>query len=436
MNINDIHEYNLPDISGVYFFKKGNHILYIGKATSIRNRVRSYFRDDLYKTRSSLIQQMINEATSVTFETTDTVLEALVLEASLIKKYQPPYNTNQKDNKSFTYVVITDEYWPRILTVRGRELDSIQSNKSTYHSVSTTSTKTILTHVPIRNVFGPFTSSSMLREALKIIRKIFPYRDRKCMPAEEQRNPMKPSPCFNKQIGLCPGVCTNEISHREYLRYIRNITLFFEGKKKKLCKTLEREMNSAVRKQNFEYASHLRDTLFALNHINDVALLKHNFESTPSDYAEHIFRIEGYDVAHMAGEGLVGVMVVAENDELRNDKYRTFSIKEQIGIDDTRALAEILERRLRHTKWDYPDLIVVDGGKAQKNTAKRVLKNANISLPVVAVRKDEHHKPRDILADTHQIGNEYQKTILKVNAEAHRFAIQYHRKVLRKNRRT
>ena len=431
----EIDKKTLPDEPGVYFFKKGRRILYIGKATSLRSRVRSYFRDDLDETRSPLIRQMVNDATNLTWQVTDSVLEALVLEAHLIKQYQPPYNTREKDNKSFHYVVITGERWPRLVTVRGHDLAKLRSGE--IEPVTTAGGKpsrsrsamTILSRTPIKKVFGPFTSGSALEEALKLIRKIFPYRDRKCTPADEQSG--APKPCFNYQIGLCPGVCVNSIERREYLRLIRNITLFFEGRKSKLLNTLTKEMDQAAKRQEFEHAADLRKAIYALNHINDVALLKRDLLDEPDQADNAAYRIEAYDVAHLAGEALVGVMTAVVNGEVSTDAYRKFSIRSGIGVDDTGALQEVLHRRLKHTEWPYPDLIVVDGAKAQKNAAERTLREQGVQIPVVAVTKDERHKPREILASTDRLVNDHKQSILLANSEAHRFAIEYHRKQMR-----
>src|SRR3989344_4177786 len=152
---------HLPDKPGVYFFLKGKKILYVGKATSLRSRVKSYFSDDIVLKRSAAIGKMVLEVTKVDYKVTDSVLEALILEAELIKKHEPYYNVREKDDKSFNFVVITNEEYPRVITMRGKELLQQPQN--------------------FRKMYGPFPHGSELREALKIIRRIFPYRD-KCKP--------------------------------------------------------------------------------------------------------------------------------------------------------------------------------------------------------------------------------------------------------------
>lgn len=391
----------LPDIPGVYFFRGvRGEILYIGKATSLRNRVRSYFNSNITDTRGPVVAKMIEETKKITFETTDSVLEALILEANLIKKHQPKYNVKEKSDKSFNYIVITKEDFPRVLLVRERELLGSSTPKW-----------------KVGYTLGPFPQGSVLREALKIVRKIFPFRD-KCKPLSQK-------PCFNRQIHLCPGVCSGEITKTEYKKTITNLKLFFEGKKKRLIKKLEREMGVFAKKQEFEKASKLKKTIFALNHIQDISLLK-NKPCQGSSLAR--FRIEGYDVAHISGTSMVGVMTVLEDGETKKESYRKFKIKTVKGVNDTASLAEILQRRFGHPEWEYPRLIVIDGGKAQKNRAEKVLEELGIEIPVVSVVKDERHRPKNILG-AKKYTQKYEKEILLVNNESHRFAINYHKQL-------
>ncbi len=420
----------LPDAPGVYFFLgPKREILYIGKASSLRDRVRSYFSPDLSEARSSLIVQMVQKARSIDWRETDSVLEALILEASLIKTHKPHHNTLEKDDKSFNYVVITDEYFPRVIVVRGKEL----SSDRLYLKTKTQKLKA---------VFGPFPHGAQLKDAMKIIRKIFPFRDRceSCVftatsPAlvevlgEKGVKQKKCRPCFNRQIGLCPGVCTGEISADEYSRTIKHISLLFGGHKKKLLKALESDMRRAAKNENFEEAARLRKQLFAMQHIQDVSLIKEN-----SPHSNHLLikemgqirRVEAYDTAHWQGSAAVGVMVVLENGEPEKSEYRTFKIKTAKAGDDTGALYEILSRRLAHGEWPLPRLFVIDGGKAQLSVAEKTIQNIGLKIPVVSVVKDEHHKACGILGDTNSI-KKYEKEILLANYEAHRFSLSKHR---------
>lgn len=385
----------LPNRPGVYIFRGSKRtILYIGKATSLKSRVASYFRNDIMSTRGPIIAGMIETIRSIDFIETDSVLEALILESWLIKKHQPQYNSKEKDNKSFNYVVITKEEFPRVITTRARELELNASE--------------------VKYAFGPFPQGGVLREALTIVRKIFPFRNT-CKPKTGKL-------CFSAQIGLCPGVCGGIISKTEYAKTIQKIKLFFEGKKKELISKLEREMKVAAKSLKFEQANQIKKTIFALKHIQDVALLK---ASSKMDGAVDGYRIEAYDVAHISGTNTVGVMVVIFGNEPQKSSYRKFKIRTSKN-DDNASLREMLERRFEHPEWEMPKLIVVDGGKAQVNTAEKLLRGWGIKIPVVGVVKDEHHKPKDILGDEAVI-REHERAILLANSEAHRFAIGYHR---------
>jgi excinuclease ABC subunit C len=406
----------LPYTPGVYFFKRGKEILYIGKATSLRDRVRNYFGAGIGNTRSPLISKMLSEFDTISFQKTDSVLEALILEANLIKKYQPEANIKEKDNRSFNFVIVTKEDFPRVLVIRERELHN--SFKE-----------------PIKYSFGPFTNSGQLKEAIKIVRKLFPFRD-KCVPCDLHMGTLC-RPCFNRQIGLCPGVCTGEITKSDYAKIIRNIVLFFEGNKKQIKKNLEKQMKEFAKAQEFEKAQKVKRTIFALNHIQDVALIKDN-NTQGETSRKGIFRIESYDIAHISGTNVVGVMVVVEDGEIKKSDYRKFRIKDDPSVNDTKALSEVLNRRLAHIEWPMPDLIVGDGGKAQKNLIERILKNNLLKIPVVSVVKDEHHRPKEILGDrsilltTSKKWPELEREILLSNSEAHRFAINYHKNLRNK----
>jgi len=430
MKQQDLKKAKLPDKSGVYFFVKKDKVLYVGKATSLRDRVRSYFTNGISESRGPLIVKMIDEATGIRFQETDSVLEALIQEANLIKKHQPFYNSLSKDDKSWNYVVITDEKWPKITTIRGHGLNV---KAKSYN---------------LKAVFGPFPHGFQLREALKIIRRIFPFRDNKCTPCEVQRQSasrLRKSAacrvCFNRQIGLCPGVCTGEISQREYIKIVRNIILLFEGKKKTILKDFQREMKAFAGNREFEKADEVKRKIFALEHIQDIALLKNDSLNSSasvcakSAFSQRSFRIEAYDIAHISGKETVGVMVALENGEIAKSEYRKFKIrgsKGKVSIDDTRNLKEVLVRRLKHSEWPLPNLVVVDGSTAQIRVAREILKKQGLDIVVVSVVKNERHKPREIMGLNELKDRTLERAILLANSEAHRFAIGYHRALLRK----
>ncbi|MCX6755431.1 MAG: hypothetical protein NT068_02735 [Candidatus Nomurabacteria bacterium] len=435
----------LPDKPGVYFFMRGKDILYIGKATSLRDRTKSYFGKDLINTRGPLILDMVFKADGLKWQETDTVLEALILEANLIKKHQPYYNTKEKDDKSFNYVCITrpltpersdggrakDEL-PKVLIVRGRNLN--------------------IRHGVYSKIYGPFPNGGQLKEALRLIRKIFPFLD--------EKSRIQGTYEFYKQIKLIP-------EQKEMLfQNIKNIKLLFEGKKKSILKNLEKEMKMYAKAHSFEKAGEIKRQIFALQHIQDVSLIKEEFNSFPPSLRgkmkggveskhptsilplakgrrnSNAFRIEAYDIAHMSGQNMVGVMVVLEDGEIAKNEYRKFIIKGFTNSNDVGALAEVLTRRFKHTEWRNPDLIVVDGSTAQLNVAKKILKEYKLEIPISAVVKDDRHKAKMILMPNSPHPNpllvkerekSLKKDILLSNSEAHRFAITYYRQKSRKN---
>lgn len=399
-----LKEKNLPDKPGIYMFLDSHkEILYIGKATSLRDRVKSYFSKDLIETRGPLIVDMVFKAKDISHIETDSVLEALILEANLIKKHQPKYNTKEKDNKSFNYVCITKGDIPLVVVERGRHID-FENKQTTTHK--------------FQAIFGPFANGGALREALKIVRKIFPYID----PASAKKHNTE----FYRQLGLAPDT-QKEGMKKEYQKTIKNLMYFFDGKKDKVIKNLEKEMKSFAKVQEFEKADMCKRRIFGLQHIRDVALIKEDDLYEKGDSKGRTdFRIEAYDVAHIQGSEMVGVMTVVTNNEVDKKEYRKFKIKTVRGANDTASLEEILTRRLGHATWQLPNLIVLDGGIAQYNTAERVLREKGFNIDFVSVVKDERHKPKDFLGQKSLI-LKHKKSILLANSEAHRFAITYHR---------
>lgn len=399
----DLKKLNLPDKPGVYFWKKGKEILYIGKATNLRDRVRSYFAQDLIDTRGPGILDMTVTADTVEFQETDSVLEALILEANLIKKHQPKYNTKEKSDKSFYQVIITDEDWPRVMMVRSRDL-KIMELTGRISRINFDGT--------IKYSFGPFPQGTMLREALKIIRKIFPFIDHSSAKKDHRE--------FYKQLQLTPvgGVA-------EYKKTIRNITLLFQGKKSELVRHLQKEMTACAKKQAFEQAELIKRKIIALNHINDIALIRNDQDGV---IQKSQVRIEAYDVAHMSGKNTVGVMTVVTNGRVDKAEYRKFIIRSGKGNDDYGNLKELLTRRLNHPEWPMPNLIVIDGGMGQYNVASEVVK----TIPIISVIKDDRHKPKALQGDPTLI-KKYKKDILLANNESHRFAITFHKQKRAKN---
>ena len=372
----------------------------------MKNRVRSYFVDNLRDKRSELIEKMILEARVIEFTTTDSVLEALILETNLIRTHKPHFNTRSKDDKSYNHLIITNEEWPRVLVVREKDItENFRQDE-------------------IRYDFGPFTSGSLFREALKIVRRLFKFYDTSIPVGEERSKMAKGKIDFNRQIGLYP----DQVNHKEYLKTINQLQLFFQGNKDQIIRQLEKEMMVLAKQQEFEKADIIKRKIFTLRHIQDISLIKNDFKIYKMNSS---VRIEAYDVAHHRGKQMVGVMVVVEKGESAKSEYRKFKVRSLEDANDPAALKELLERRFSHPEWPLPEIIVVDGNSIQKNIAEKVIKSHKLTIPVVAVVKDDRHKASRIIG-TQKILDEFKDDILLANAEAHRFAIGFHRQLARK----
>jgi len=436
----------LPNTPGIYlFYNTKKELVYVGKATSLRNRVRSYFVG--VKT-SRPIEQMIHEVTNIKVIETDSVLEAIILEGKYIKKFRPKYNVDWKDDKSWNYIVITKDLYPRVETIREHELKKVDIGKN--------------------DIFGPYPNLKV-KEMMRLLQKLFYIST--CFPplskgrlggvAKKLKKNFHPTsilpsgrgggkPCFYHQLGQCLGVCTGEISSTDYKKKVINpLKQFLKGNKRRLVINLERKMKLESKNKNFEEAGRLRDQIKNLKKIQDIALLNKSFiESLPSTrLGDEILkqvqddsgvlgvrnlRIEGYDISNLGISDKVGSMVVFKDSEPSKKDYRKFNIKTVSGQSDVDCLAEVLERRLKHLEWDYPDIFLIDGGLPQVNRVKKILKTGLITIPVVGIAKGPKRQKNEFIFDQKD-GNmvkfvrENQNLLINVRDEAHRFAIKFNR---------
>lgn len=458
---------NLPQAPGVYFFYgEDKNLLYIGKATSLRSRVQSYFRGVIsseadkfsVQGRSEWIGRMVAQVTEIDFQETESVLEALILESNLIKARQPKYNTMEKDDKSFSYFAITKEEFPRVLIFRRTDLD-LEKNELVQKGFSFKKLKA--ESYKLKAIFGPYTSKHQMQIALKIMRRIFPFH------AHKQKSEKG---CLDFQLGVCPGPYDGAISKEDYKKNIRGIRMILEGKKKRLIGTLEKEMQAAAKKNEFEKAADIRNKIYALQHIRDVALMTREFEEDKFQISNDKFqtnsnlqnsnleidskfkiqnskflRIEAYDISNISGEHAVGSMVVFENGQPNKSQYRKFKIKTVVGSNDVGMMKEVLLRRFKND-WPMPDLILLDGGIGHVNMAEKILHDElGLAVEIVGVAKGPTRKNLNLqIANSKQItnikiSNEIQQILGNENLlkhimdEAHRFAITYHRKVRHRN---
>jgi excinuclease ABC subunit C len=259
-------------------------------------------------------------------------------------------------------------------------------------------------------------------------------------------------------LGKCPGPYAGAISKADYAQNIRGIKMILEGKKKNLIGKMEKEMQNYAKKNEFEKAAELRNKIFALKHIQDVALISREDEKSqipnpksqikfnpPAGGQNSKLRVEAYDISNISGQYAVGSMVVFSDGEPDKSQYRKFKIKTIESSNDVGMMAEVLFRRFRHAEWPKPDLILLDGGKGHLNMAEKVLRELNLEIPLIAVAKGPSRKNVKIqMTNDKSISkSKFQKNmqeILKdknliqsIMNEAHRFAISYHKKLRKKN---
>lgn len=426
MILSELQKLNLPDSPGVYFFmdkEKGGEILYIGKATSLRGRVRSYFDDDILHKRGLHIANMVTLAKHVEYKTTRSVLEALLLENELIKKNKPKYNTISKDDKSYFVLVITDETFPRVVLARAKDIDK-ENNLLLRSKYLGKINKEV---VKVKSTFGPYPSGQYAKDSLKLIRRIFPFRD-KCNPYDP-KHPHRKNPCFSYQIGLCPGVCSGACDKKRYKKIIERLITFLEGNGEEVRRDLEEDMKAYAKELKFEDAQKVKEMIYALDHIRDAHLISRDVKEEDKNV-----RIEAFDVAHLSGKQRVGAMTVVIGGVPAKQEYKKFKLSIDKN-DDLEGLREIFTRRIKHLDWGVPDIVVVDGDERHLNTVFEILKENSLqeSIKVVAVTKDKSHKAKSITGNkiSQSLVENFKREIVLANAEAHRFSVTYH-KVLRK----
>ncbi len=437
MNFADVVK-NLPDNPGIYlYYNKDKELIYVGKATSLKDRVSSYFRG---QRTPRPIEAMIHEVERISWQETDSVLEAIIAEANAIKKYQPKYNVDGKDDKSWNYIVITKEEYPQVLTVRQREYDTViaRSQQTTKQSKDGNKIASLPATVARNDrylyMFGPYPGLNT-KATMKLLRRMFRFSA--CQ--KEKRKKFIGKPCLYRQMGLCLGVCTREITPKDYRHIvIRPLALFLSGRKKQVLKDFEKEMKRAVKEERFEDAARLRDQIASLQRIHDMALLSKGFfekpviARSPQTTKQSMMRIEGYDISNLGMTGKVGSMVVFTGGEPDKSQYRKFKIRTVEGQSDVDCLEEVLRRRLKHTEWSYPAVFLIDGGAPQVHRAVAVFKDLGVTVPIVGIAKGPERKRNDFFFGNKNPGfvqwvSKHQETLIKVRDEAHRFAITYQR---------
>jgi len=400
---------SLPESCGVYIFRDIQaKILYIGKANSLKKRVSSYFNRAL----DSKTQALVEKIADLEYRLTDSESGAQVLEAALVREHMPQYNIDLKDDKSFPWIKVSAEDFPVVSICRRKKPQP--GDKSLY--------------------LGPYTNPRFLRQALKLVRRIFGFRSCRVMPKQA---------CLYYRVKLCPGPCVNLISRDKYSEIISRIKLFLDSRYEELIGILSQKMRLASKSRNFEEAAKYRDQIDALSAISDTpdsgkgldelekmkSVLK--LEKLP-------LRIEGFDISNISGKLACGSMVSFYKGLPDKNNYRRFRIKTVSGINDYEMLREVVSRRYSRIlaeKLALPDLVLIDGGKGHLQVAQEELQKLGLVLPLISIAKEKEHifvsgMPRPL---KFKEGNKALNLIRRVRDESHRFALSYHHVLRRKN---
>ncbi len=417
-----------PDTPGVYLMKddKGR-VLYVGKAKSLKARVASYFHGG--RSTSPRTETMVSQVADIDYLEAESDVDALLMEARLIKDIQPHYNVNLKDDKSYPYLEITRyEDFPRVRVTR----DPLKRSR----------------------LYGPFVDADGLRAAVALIQRVFHFRTCNMDISAEDEKRKFHRPCILYYIGSCSGPCGAKISKEDYRENIASLKKFVEGKQRKLIRELSVKMQRAATSLDFERAAALRDQVKALK-----ALAKRGLEAplTSADFIladprkgmkelqklfdlEHLPRtIEGIDIAQIAGEGAVGSVVTFIDGKPFKAGYRRFRIKTVRKVDDYAMIREVVFRRYKRLMEEeqvLPDIVLIDGGLGHLVVAKEVIKELKVKIPLLlslAKKEEEIHREgtgRPIRLGRHSPALQ---VLQYVRDEAHRFAQHYHH-ILRRKR--
>lgn len=412
---------DIPKEPGVYIFRDSKrHPIYVGKASGLKNRLSSYVR-----TADARISTMVQTAQSLDFQITGSEIEALILESQLIKKYKPQFNVVMRDDKQYFFVALTDEEYPRIYLTHQYHSNRIRQ--------------------PIKELIGPFTEGSALKTTLNQLRRLFPFCT--CKQLHNVR-------CLNAHIGKCPGFCClkhpTDTDRPAYMKNIRAIRDLLSGKRESVTRQMEKEMKQLGARGEFEKALSIQHKIERVRRVfeNAKIITSQKEQMRPIEELKKVlklskapFRIEGYDISNISGVHSTGSMVVFDYGKPDKASYRKFKIKTVKGSDDTAMLKEVLTRRMNHPEWQYPDLIIIDGGKGQLNAAQSALSD-HPEISLIALTKDERHMGSHITfkrkgefasAPLVKLPAPARDLILMVDSEAHRFAISYYRTLHQKS---
>ena len=414
------HLKELPAEPGVYFHKnRDGEVIYVGKAAILKNRVRQYFQSP--ERKDAKTRALVAEIDYTDWIVVDTEMDALFLESEMIKRYMPKWNILLRDDKSVSYVRIDmKSEVPYVSMTRNPDDDGAE-------------------------YFGPYYGKTAIARALRILRHIFPYYEK----------PYNGRKTLNTDLGLTPGIEVGKMTPKEYKANLRQLISYLKGNRKKLIREIEKKMYEASAAGDYELAAVYRNQFFGLKGINTkIVFSDKEFLDISSDQALHDLqdmlqlaktpvRIEGYDISHQSGKNVAGSMVCFINGAADRTKYRRFKLRKQQN-NDPESMREIITRRLNHLKdWGKPDLIVLDGSVGQLEAVRNLLKEAgipvlgrdksgdhsrNARVRLVVPTSDDSYQMAELPSDSHVA-----KLIARIDEESHRFAIQYHVLLKRKD---
>ncbi len=408
----------LPSSPGVYIYRNSkDEIIYVGKAINLKKRVTQYFQseDALGAKTNQLVSQIANIETKVV----GSEIEALILESNLIKKHRPKYNSQLKDDKSYLYICISKDKFPII---------------STYHQTTLPENT---------NIYGPFPDSRSVKSLLKTIRRIFPFYTKANHSKKE---------CLFCHIGVCPGPNPNNDT---YKKNIKNIKKILSGDFKKLETNLKKEILLLSKTHKFEEAILVRGQLLSLQYIvsgwknlnnlfENINLADDKNDSSIRELStiikpyfpliKKISRIECYDISQLGNKYFVGSMTVAIDGKLDNSQYRKFKIESHNNPNDQLMIKEVVYRRLKHSEWNFPDLIVVDGGKPQVTAVSSLITRKDVAFIGLAKRLETIViKTNDNWVEINLPKNSSALRLLQqIRDEAHRFANKFRKELISK----
>jgi len=448
----------IPHKPGIYIYKdKNGKVIYVGKAVDLFSRVSSYFSKSWHDIKTTKLVENIASAETIIVESE---IEALILEANLIKKFMPLYNIRLTDDKDYLYIVVTDEEFPKIVTARKKDL------------------------IKVKKWFGPYPSATTVKATLKKLRRVFPWCSGKGQESRVKDQGKRKAglldgytrsgtiaktgrACFYYHLGLCPGACIGAISKEDYSEIIKRFSKFLDGKKQELLEELTDEMGQYSKDLKYEDAAKIKKVIEGINYITAPTKIS-NYLANPNfledlntssleelqkvlNLPELPARIEAYDISNFQGKEATGSMVVLTNGEIDKSEYRRFKIKITGKPNDYAMHAEMMGRRLKHNEWPLPQLFLIDGGRGQVTAVKQVIDEIAASDALLAMTSlRDHEVAKQSLKNIPIFGlakreewlyppegevvklskkNLGLRLLQKIRNESHRFAITYHKKL-------